>query len=433
MNHIYEISALPFRSGATHDFQSRSLSFSLPSAGARSIRAGAESSVLGMVQQRQLAELLHGKLSSRSRLIAVTLTPFSVFYLMVRTGVAFQSTSTSVLQIIAVSSPYLLTALIAAAVPEGVPQGLPLTSCRHMAALCLVMMVSDAKNAYDALHTVEFALEVRIVRASTTATFALLMVPVAFDILQHRARHWWTCIRVLIGVGSLVRLGSVVLLRTLGGPEDCYLPIRSSFASSLGFSIASLIFAAFGLSLTARRRFSEWSGLYSVVFTLADLHSLPDAPRGTAPRHVTPSGRCSDVSSEASRLNRARACAKPVRVGSVASVSSSNSKKSIRGDGSSKYSPRRGDGADPSRRRAADAHVASGSSVLAPGAIERDNAALLASGSLGAIHRSEARARRIIGRRVTLYPEDFERMGMMTDGLGTSGMLRGRRNSSWQR
>ena len=37
-----------------------------------------------MVQQRQLAELLHGKLSSRSRLIAVTLTPFSVFYLMVR-------------------------------------------------------------------------------------------------------------------------------------------------------------------------------------------------------------------------------------------------------------------------------------------------------------------------------------------------------------
>ena len=111
MNHIYqvqyEISALPFRSGATHDFQSRSLSFSLPSAGARSIRAGAESSVLGMVQQRQLAELLHGKLSSRSRLIAVTLTPFSVFYLMVRTGVAFQSTSTSVLQIIAVSSPYL--------------------------------------------------------------------------------------------------------------------------------------------------------------------------------------------------------------------------------------------------------------------------------------------------------------------------------------
>ena len=340
---------------------------------------GAASSKEGTEQQRQPAVLLQGKLSSRSRLIVVFLfTPVCTLYVMVR--LIFDARS--ILHFVAVSVPYVLTALVAAYVPRGVPHGLPLTSCRQIAALCLVIATSDTKCAYDALHTVDFSPGVRIIRAFVSATFALMVVLIGIDVLQTRALRWWASIRLIITVGSLVRLGVVVVLRQVrefGGPDDRYPPARLTFAPALVFNVACLAFSAFGLTPTARRRLSEWSGFYSVTFTLAELHSLPDAAR-EALRHGAPSVR-SDVSSEASRSSRACFQAKPVRSkssGGALSIPSAS-----------------GPSSDCSRRS---------------GRGERATQALGVSCGLEIRHPpAPAFSIHKRGRRITMYPEDFER------------------------
>ena len=229
----------------------------------------ASSRVGGIVNDSVIASTIEGKLLWRSRLVALGWVPIMGWYFCIRSDGSSQYVSKSAVHVAAVTSPVLVTLVLAATHPDGLTEHM--TYYAH--ALMLIMTCADTKYAIDAWQSIEFSREVKLVRAFVPATFALGVTLLNFDTWRTRGRTFWGSLRLLLGIGCGVRLGACLMLRygVEDAPLDVYPPGRIEFRHALVYNIACILFVLFALSPRCRRWTSDWCGLSSVILTLAEL------------------------------------------------------------------------------------------------------------------------------------------------------------------
>jgi hypothetical protein len=326
------------------------------------------------------------KLHWRARSIVFAFIPVIASYVYVRGDGSSQSASMSRVHILACTAPILLVIIIAAALPDGLPKG----SIKYLNPLLVFMLYSDCKYTLDAWRSTEFSRPVKLVRSAVPATFAIAVALLMFEMWRTQGRRWWSSIRLLLGVCCGDRVAAALVLRFLveDAPSDVYPPGRLEFRMAVVYNIACVLIASFVLAPRCRRRLSDWSGLSTVILTLAELPSKQRKVRfradgwgGAAMSAASSNQSCSGSGSSRSSRSGSRRSN-----GSCSSHSRMSSRS--RGLGRSHGSHSRSSGAEPPW-------------PTQPTHVQE-------SGLSGIRKRPPQHASRKRLPRVTMYPEDFE-------------------------
>lgn len=268
------------------------------------------------------------RLASRSWLVA------ALGCLLVGYGYVDQSMSVSTLQ-------WLLFVVGAALLPQGPP---PTFNSAIIAASLSVVQASTYaalgfsrwQEAAEGVPSKACSADdpnVHFFRASLSFVWALGFLLLAAHSLRSRCEHFWTALRVMVGVCSGLRLATNVLMHhVLQAPPGCYLPGNLDLGTSLAFNAGCIALTALALSSSARHQLSEWSGGALVVFDLSEVSEMQEPKGGKAAleildndggSHSTEDGPPADREVAQSSCDKRRTALRPASRATTRSVGSS--------------------------------------------------------------------------------------------------------------
>ena len=231
-------------------------------------------------------EALLGQTETQSRLTVRSQVMALIACMLVFAGYTTQSLWVSVL-------PYLLFVVGAAWLPQGPP---PTTASAAVAsALSIIQSSTYAALGLDRWRDSIQAAEVQeqptgwcnlhrcvvgcgsanphvhVLRAGISFVWAVGFLWLAADVLRWRCARFWTAVRHVVGICSLLRLAANIMLHALDAPPNCFVPGNLTLRDSVLFNLGCVGLAAFVLSARNRHWLSEWTGGARVVLKLAEV------------------------------------------------------------------------------------------------------------------------------------------------------------------
>jgi hypothetical protein len=123
--------------------------------------------------------------------------------------------------------------------------------------------------------------QLHYLRTAIPLFFGIATLFLAYDNERWRAVPYWSGIRSMITVGSVLRLLVNWRMRHLDAPADGYLPGNMDYTASVAINVGHIVLFAFLLTRSRRDRLSKHMGRAITTVSLAELPPIPsDRGRG---------------------------------------------------------------------------------------------------------------------------------------------------------